>query len=65
MRKLFLYFILFFFVYSCSFDSKSTYWNNKNKIVIVNQVTKDNKMSNYKNEIIEYGKKSNFPDLKD
>ena len=53
---------------SCSFDTSSGIWENKKedkKIIELNMddLDKDLSMAEYKSIIVEYGKKSKFPDI--
>ena len=68
MYKYLFLFLIFFFLNSCSVDTKSGFWENKNI------PHKDNKLANisfdellsyedFKKNVIEYGKLSNFPKL--
>ena len=66
--KIIVLFFLLAFVYSCSLDTKSGIWNEKK---IINQKTtldlenlnQDLTFDEYKLIIIEYGKKSEFPEI--
>ena len=62
-------FFLLVFISSCSLDTKSGIWNEKK---VINQKTtlnfeylnQDLTFYEYKSIIIEYGKKSKFPEIK-
>ena len=56
------------FLTNCSFDSKSTIWENKKKEKKITELNMDDldknlSMSEYKLIIIEYGKNSEYPDI--
>ena len=56
------------FLTNCSFDTKSSIWENKKeekKITELNMddLDKDLSMAEYKSIIVEYGKNSEFPDI--
>ena len=67
--KIIALFFLLVFISSCSLDTKSGIWNEKK---IINQKTtldlknlnQDLTFDEYKSIIIEYGKKSKFPEIK-
>ena len=67
--KIIALFFLLVFISSCSLDTKSGIWNKKK---IINQKTtlnfedlnQDLTFDEYKSIIIEYGKKSKFPEIK-
>ena len=67
--KIIIFFISMFFIYSCSLNKDSTYWDKKNtNFKIVKQTsnkTEDDDFKEIKNQIIEYGKKSSFPSIED
>tara|TARA_Y100000741_G_C18113129_1_gene501786 strand:- start:147 stop:365 length:219 start_codon:yes stop_codon:yes gene_type:complete len=67
---MFKYFFLIFFIFlnNCSIDTKTGLWKNKNipkKNKKLANINFDSSLSyeNFKNNIIEYGKLSNFPKL--
>ena len=68
MKIIALLFILVF-ISSCSLDTKSGIWNEKK---VINQKTtlnfedlnQDLTFDEYKSIVIEYGKKSKFPEIK-
>ena len=67
--KNFFVIILFFCLFSCSFDNQSGVWNEKiNNVQLsninVSDLNKDITFEEYKNIIIIYGKHSEFPDIK-
>ena len=67
--KIIVMFLLLIFISACSLDTKSGIWNEKK---VINQKTtlnfedlnQDLTFDEYKSIIIEYGKKSNFPEIK-
>ncbi len=67
--KNFFVIILFFCLFSCSFDNQSGVWNEKiNNVQLsninVSDLNKDITFEEYKKIIIIYGKHSEFPDIK-
>ena len=68
--KTIIYFFLVILLYGCSFDNSSDFWRNENekKLSKTNNddnITQSNIFFNeYKKNVIEYSKKSNFPDIK-
>ena len=69
MIKKFIIIISFLSLYSCSLNSNSSYWDNKNEddIFVKNDKndTNKNNFDEIKSNIIEYGKKSEFPNIED
>ena len=69
MIKKFIIIISFLSLYSCSLNSNSSYWDNKNEDdIFVKNDKKDTNKNNFeeiKIKIIEYGKKSEFPNIED
>ena len=69
MIKKIIIIISFLSLYSCSLNSNSSYWNNKNEDdIFVKNDKKDTNKNNFdeiKSNIIEYGKKSEFPNIED
>ena len=69
MIKKFIIIISFLSLYSCSLNSNSSYWDNKNEDdIFVKNDKKDTNKNNFekiKINIIEYGKKSEFPNIED
>ena len=69
MIKTIIIIISFLSLYSCSLNSNSSYWDNKNEDdIFVKNDKKDINKNNFeeiKNKIIEYGKKSEFPNIED
>ena len=70
MFKIFLIFTFLLVLSACSVDTKSVFWENKRIQSIETQLIDlsfDENLSfdEYKNNVIEYGKKSNFPKLMD
>tara|TARA_Y100001970_G_C13616250_1_gene547256 strand:- start:352 stop:564 length:213 start_codon:yes stop_codon:yes gene_type:complete len=70
MFKIFLIFTFLLVLNGCSVDTKSGFWENKQIQPVETQLTDlsfDENLSfdEYKNNVIEYGKKSNFPKLMD
>ena len=68
MLKIFNSFIILIFITSCSIDTKTGFWNNKNEISSNNELSslnfnEDLTFDEYKNNIIIYGKKSEYPKL--
>ena len=69
--KFFFYIIsLSFITYSCSFDTNPSYSDNKNikkvkKIASKVNIGENNSFDEIKNIIINYGKNSSYPDMKD
>ena len=67
--KIIIFFISMLFIYSCSLNTDSAYWDKKNtNFKIVKQTsnkTEDGDFKEIKNQIIEYGKKSSFPSIED
>jgi len=67
--KHFFYITLVLFVCSCSLNSESKYWDKKiNNIKIVNKVSKElngDDFDKIKNQVIEYGKSSSFPNIEE
>ena len=66
--KNFFVIILFFCLFSCSFDNQSGVWNEKiNNVQLsninVSDLNKDITFEEYKKIIIIYGKHSEFPDI--
>ena len=67
--KIIVMFLLLIFISACSLDTKSGIWNEKK---VINQKTtlnfddlnQDLTFDEYKSIIIEYGKKSKFPEIK-
>jgi len=66
--KNFYLFIIFLFLYHCSVDTKTGFWENKNDIK--NSIKIDDLKFNYelsfeefRNNAIEYGKLSKYPKL--
>ena len=60
--------ILFFSLFSCSFDNQSGVWNDKiNNIELskinTSDLNKDKTFEEYKKIIVTYGKHSEFPDI--
>ena len=69
MKFFFNIILISLITYSCSFDSNSSYWDNKNikkvkKIATKVNIDKNKSFVEIKNEIINYGKNSSFPDIK-
>ena len=69
MIKKIIIIISFLSLYSCSLNSNSSYWDNKNEDdIFVKNDKKDINKNNFeeiKIKIIEYGKKSEFPNIED
>ena len=70
MFKFFLICTFLLVLNACSVDTKSGFWKNKQVQSVETQLTDlsfDENLSfdEYKNNVIEYGKKSNFPKLMD
>ncbi len=73
MSKIFFIIIFFLLVSNCSFNTNSNFWNkgsnNNKKIVQTNNYKvetieiEDKSYKKIKNEIIEYGKNKDFPDI--
>ena len=68
MLKIFKLFIILIFITGCSIDTKTGFWNNKNEISSNNELSslnfnEDLTFDEYKNNIIIYGKKSEYPKL--
>ena len=68
MLKIFNSFLILIFITSCSIDTKTGFWNNKNEISSNNELSslnfnEDLTFDEYKNNIIIYGKKSEYPKL--
>ena len=68
MLKIFNSFLILIFITSCSIDTKTGFWNNKNEIFSNNELSslnfnEDLTFDEYKNNIIIYGKKSEYPKL--
>ncbi len=66
--KNYLIILLFFSLFSCSFDNKTGVWNNKIDEIQLSNINLDdldeNKSFNeYKKIIVIYGKHSEFPDI--
>ena len=67
--KFFTILFLLLFIYACSLDTKSGIWNedDKKKQKKISSSTDDQNLNltfeNYKLLVIEYGKKSKFPDI--
>ena len=67
--KIIALFFLLAFISSCSLDTKSGIWNEKKVInqkttLNLEEVNHDLTFDEYKTIVIEYGKKSNFPEIK-
>ena len=68
--KTIIFFFLAILLYGCSFDNSSDFWRSENekKLSKTNNddnITQSNILFNeYKKNVIEYSKKSNFPDIK-
>jgi len=68
MIKKFFVVLLLLFLTNCSFDTKSSIWENKKKEKMITELNiddldKDLSMEEYKLIIIEYGKNSEYPDI--
>ena len=68
MYKYLFLFLIFFFLNSCSVDTKSGFWENKNIPLNDNKLVNisfDESLSyeDFKKNVIEYGEISNFPKL--
>ena len=68
MIKKIILLTMIFFVFSCSVDTKTGFWENKQKPSIDKQLSElsfdDNiSFNEFKENVIIYGKKSNFPNL--
>jgi len=68
MKKFLYLIVLSTITYSCSFDTSSSYWDNKNikkisKIASKVYVDENKTYDEIKNEFINYGKNSDFPDI--
>ena len=57
----------FIFIYSCSFDKSSNYWNyNENEIIISNNqglFNSDISFNKYKKKLLNLSENSEFPDI--
>ena len=67
--KIIMMFFLFVFIFACSLDTRSGIWNDKkvinNKSILsFEDLNQDLTFDEYKSIIIEYGKKSKFPEIK-
>ena len=68
MLKIINSFIILIFITSCSIDTKTGFWNNKNEISSNKELSslnfdEDLTFDEFKNNIIIYGKKSEYPKL--
>ena len=68
MHKYLFLFLILFFLNNCSVDTKSGFWENKNIPLSDNKLVNisfDESLSyeEFKKNVIEYGKISNFPKL--
>ena len=66
--KIITMFILLVFISACSLDTKSGIWNEKKTInqkstLSLDDLNQDLTFDEYKLIIIEYGKKSKFPEI--
>jgi len=66
--KIITMFILLVFISACSLDTKSGIWNEKKVInqkstLSLGELNQDLTFDEYKLIIIEYGKKSKFPEI--
>ncbi len=68
MKKNLIFVFLFFFLYSCSFDTNSEIWNNKKKRVFSAKLKKLNFNENlsyedFKKMVANYGLFSEIPEI--
>ena len=68
MYKYLFFIVIFFFLNSCSVDTKTGFWENNTmpkKDKVIAKILFDNYLSyeDFKNNAIEYGEKSKFPKL--
>tara|TARA_Y100000748_G_scaffold299107_1_gene295420 strand:- start:1009 stop:1230 length:222 start_codon:yes stop_codon:yes gene_type:complete len=68
MEKFNFFIIMIFILSHCSFDNKSGLWENKNYTmdeINVSEINFDIELSfdDFKNNVVLYGKKSNYPNL--
>ena len=68
MLKIFNSFLILIFITSCSIDTKTGFWNIKNEISSNKELSslnldEDLTFDEFKNNIIIYGRKSEYPKL--
>ena len=66
--KIFNLIIILIFITNCSIDTKTGIWNNKNDVIIAKDLSSlsfDENLTfdEFKNNVIIYGKKSEYPKL--
>ena len=48
---------------NCSFNNSSNYWSSGDKIDLLQTIDKDLSFNEYKNKVLNYSNKSEFPDI--
>ena len=67
MRNIYFLIICAYFLYSCSFDTSSNFWNYEQENTILQNKSiladKNKEFNIFKEEILEYSNKEDYPDI--